>query len=490
MDGQQSIITHGIAVTGGSSDGLYPNFIRSMANNGGGTYHSASDAETLLKALLGIFNQMQPVNSVFASASLPVSVNSRGTYLNQVFMGMFRPDAEAKPRWPGNSSSTVRPRRPGHAAARRLDRHLGGQLVDRLHQPERDLVLDRAEHLLEQPAAGHAALVERLARRRHRGEGAAAQQTRRPMPPRRMAAVYTCVDCASNTVLGAGMSTRFNTANNLLTPALLGVDTATRDPLIDWVRGTNNAGAELGPTTGPLTTIRPSVHGDVLHSRPAVVNYGGSIGVVVFYGANDGMLRAVNGNQTGTGAGNELWSFVPQEFFGQLNRLRSNSPNIRLPSTPAGSSATPRDYFVDGPIGLYQRFAADGTVEKAMIFVGMRRGGRQIYAFDVTTPANPARNSSGRRPMRTSAGSARRGRSRAWPRSAATPIGGGLRRWLRRRGGRRSHPGHDDDGQRGLRAGRVHRHPPEELPDEPQRAGRRQPRRFRFRRLDRPRLRG
>ncbi len=51
-----------------------------------------------LKALREIFNEIQAVNSVFASASLPVSVNARGTYLNQVYMGMFRPDGERASR--------------------------------------------------------------------------------------------------------------------------------------------------------------------------------------------------------------------------------------------------------------------------------------------------------------------------------------------------------------------------------------------------------
>ena len=37
--------------------------------------------------------------------------------------------------------------------------------------------------------------------------------------------------------------------------------------------------------------MRGSVHGDVLHSRPAVINYGQPYGTVVFYGAN-GMSEA------------------------------------------------------------------------------------------------------------------------------------------------------------------------------------------------------
>ena len=101
-DGAQGIVTHGVAVTGASSDGNYPNFIHAIANAGGGSFHSAANADTLLKSLLEIFNEIQAVNSVFASASLPVSVNARGTYLNQVYMGMFRPDGDANPRWRGN----------------------------------------------------------------------------------------------------------------------------------------------------------------------------------------------------------------------------------------------------------------------------------------------------------------------------------------------------------------------------------------------------
>ncbi len=148
--------------------------------------------------------------------------------------------------------------------------------------------------------------------------------------------------------------------------------------LIDWARGTDNLGNESGP--GGTTTIRPTVHGDVLHSRPVALNYGGSPPrVVVFYGSNDGMLRAVEGKQTGTGAGNELWAFVAPETLGKLNRLRDEAPKLIIPSNPAGS-ATNKDYFLDGPIGAYQEGAT------AIIYVAARRGGNFIYAIDVSNP--------------------------------------------------------------------------------------------------------
>src|SRR4029078_1522165 len=54
---------------------------------------------------------------------------------------------------------------------------------------------------------------------------------------------------------------------------------ADKNSLINWVRGQDNVGDEQSPGNG--ISIRPSVHGDVLHSRPTVINYGTGTGVVV-----------------------------------------------------------------------------------------------------------------------------------------------------------------------------------------------------------------
>ncbi|HSC63619.1 MAG TPA: PilC/PilY family type IV pilus protein [Caldimonas sp.] len=391
-DGSQGIITHTVAVTGASSDGLYPNFMQAVANQGGGTFHSASDADTLLKSLLEVFNEIQAVNSVFASASLPVSVNARGTYLNQVYMGMFRPDGDAKPRWRGNlkqfqfgldaTGKLSLVDSTGVSAVSASTGFISPNSVSFWTAPSTFWSNQLLGTPLSNSDSPDGEVVEKgAAAQRLRYTYATSQDSRN---------VLTCIGCAAGTLLGGTGASRFATANTSITDTALGVSGSTaRNNLINWVRGGDNAGDEAGPTTTPATTVRPSIHGDVLHSRPAVVNYGGSIGVVVFYGANDGMLHAINGNSTGTGAGEELWSFVPEEMFGKLNRLRTNSPEVRLPSTPAASLATPRDYFIDGPIGVYQRFASDGSVAQALIFVGMRRGGRLLYAFDVTTPSAP-----------------------------------------------------------------------------------------------------
>ena len=384
----QGIVTHGIAVTGASSDGLYPNFIRSMANHGGGQYFAASNVDQLTLSLLQIFDQIQAVNSVFASASLPVSVNARGTYLNQVYMGMFRPDAGALPRWRGN----LKQYQFGLDALGNLSLvdSLGASAISAstgFISPSAVSFWSSANTFWANQPMGTPASASDAPDGEVVEKGAAAQRLRTAYAASQTGRqVLTCIGCTATLTT----PTSFASANAAITASALGVaDAASRAALIDWVRGTDNAGDERGPTTTPVTTVRASVHGDVLHSRPAVVNYGGSTGVVVYYGANDGMLHAVNGNTAGTSAGNELWSYVPEEMFAKLKRLRDDSPAMRLPTTAATSPAMPRDYFVDGPIGLYQKINAAGVSEKVIIYVGMRRGGRQLYAFDVTDPAAP-----------------------------------------------------------------------------------------------------
>ncbi|MGZ5181059.1 MAG: hypothetical protein ACXWC2_11300, partial [Ramlibacter sp.] len=170
-----------------------------------------------------------------------------------------------------------------------------------------------------------------------------------------------------------------------------------RTSLIRWIRGENNQADENNPypTVTPAITVRESVHGDVLHSRPLVINYGDARGIVAYYGANDGIFRAVNGNITGSigsspavPPGGEIWGLLLPEHYLYYDRLRQNTPELKFPST-FSTTARYKDYFIDGPTGSYQKLNADGTINTAHIFLTMRRGGRFMYALDVTQPAQP-----------------------------------------------------------------------------------------------------
>ncbi|MBI4291462.1 MAG: hypothetical protein HY661_08295 [Betaproteobacteria bacterium] len=192
---------------------------------------------------------------------------------------------------------------------------------------------------------------------------------------------------AAKAIATTSVSTQTNATGSIVAGRKTDADTAARTNLINWVRGEENAEDENADTV--LSNVRSSIHGDVLHSRPAVINYnrfGTDNDVFVFYGANDGIFHAVQGGFASNG-GTEVWGFVAQESFSKLRRLRDNTPTI--------NSTAHRDYFFDGPIGVYTRDVnSDGRLissdgDKVWLFIGMRRGGRYIYALDVSDPANP-----------------------------------------------------------------------------------------------------
>jgi Tfp pilus tip-associated adhesin PilY1 len=190
------------------------------------------------------------------------------------------------------------------------------------------------------------------------------------------------------TSLLTSLSSQSRAAGTITAATNTSGDTLERDKLISWARGIDNKDAENGGADA--TDVRASVHGDVLHSRPAVVNYnryGDDNDVFIFYGSNDGHLRAIKGGSLASGGGKEQWTFVAPEFFSKLKRQRDQSPTL--------SSTNPRDYFFDGPIAIYALDAdknnkiEQNTGDKVYLFVGMRRGGRMLYALDVTDPVNP-----------------------------------------------------------------------------------------------------
>lgn len=173
------------------------------------------------------------------------------------------------------------------------------------------------------------------------------------------------------------------------TGTILMGSTLTKNDLINWVRG-QNVRNEDNPTLS-MTGVRGYLHGDVLHSRPAVINYNRSSqpanrDIVVYYGSNDGIFHAAKGGQDDADGG-EKWGFIPTELFNKLPRLYDASPSI--------TSSNPKPYFIDGPISAYQKDAnSDGQYiasdnDLVYLYLGLRRGGRFIYALNVSDPDSP-----------------------------------------------------------------------------------------------------
>jgi type IV pilus assembly protein PilY1 len=129
--------------------------------------------------------------------------------------------------------------------------------------------------------------------------------------------------------------------------------------------------------------------GDIFHSTPALVTppflfssdttYNAfkttssvaSRPTVLLAGANDGMVHATRESD-----GAELWAFIPPDILGDLKDLTA--------------AIAQHDFYVDGsPIAADVKIGATPTWKTAAIF-GLRRGGRNYYALDITDTTNPA----------------------------------------------------------------------------------------------------
>lgn len=171
--------------------------------------------------------------------------------------------------------------------------------------------------------------------------------------------------------------------------------TITAEELIHFVRGYEADG----------TTPRGWMHGDVMHSKPVVLNYqkfdfndpvkestpciGATVDSCnkgyVFVGANDGMLHAYR-----DATGEEAWAFIPPDLLPNLQYLTDTDRHY---------------YFVDNsPVVYVYDKNGDGNIhptdDKAILIFGLRRGGGSstitsgaqgsYHALDITDPENPA----------------------------------------------------------------------------------------------------
>ena len=128
-----------------------------------------------------------------------------------------------------------------------------------------------------------------------------------------------------------------------------------------------------------------------MHAQPAILNYGDTPAenkTTVFVSTNQGFLHAIDPEvasgedpaDTDIGA-EELFAWIPPELLGNLQRYYENEK----------SSVHP--YGLDGGMSVWiDDRDNDLTVdsdEKAYLFVGMRRGGSNYYALDVSDRKRP-----------------------------------------------------------------------------------------------------
>ena len=349
-DGDQLVSTHTIAFD--LDDAAAITLLQDTAQESGGSFFFADDVETLALALLNIIAEITERSLSFTAPSVSVNTFNRTQNLNDLYLTVF--SSRTKVHWPGNLKKfTVE----------------NGQIVDAAGSlavnPATGFFYDTTKSIwTDGTADGNDVML-----------GGAAHEL--PTPASRN--LYTNNDGTNNLVAAANALHPTNVA--AFTGADFGLTGGTGEPTIDemirWMRGEDLRDEDID---GSTADTRNAI-GDPLHSQPASIVYGGSPespDVVVFVGTNDGYLHAIDGS-----TGQELWSFVPKELLGDMNRLYFDpTSNFKHYGIDGNIVPVMKDTDMDGDI-------EPGDGDFVYILFGLRRGGSSFYALDVTVKNSP-----------------------------------------------------------------------------------------------------
>ncbi|MCU0624841.1 MAG: PilC/PilY family type IV pilus protein, partial [Gemmatimonadaceae bacterium] len=351
VPGRQNAITYTI---GFGPEVAGSTFLDGVAARGGGRSFAANDVTQLTAALQSIFGDILQSGSTFVAPSVSVNAFNRTQANNELYVSVFKPDDTL--RWPGNVKKY------GIRDGRIVDA-LGAEVVDDATGFLRDGTRSLWSATREDDAVTSGGAASRL-----------------PAPPQRRLFTYIAASGLADLTAGANAFATSNATG--LTDAVLNTGGAapSREDVINWARGVDTADADGdGDRTETLRSL-----GDPLHARPALVTYGGTSGRtdaadgVVYVPTNDGFLHAFDAR-----SGEELWGFIPPELLGRLVDLYRNP------------SVAQRTYGLDADVRLLKfDVNQDGVVDAAAgdrvwLFFGMRRGGRHLYALDVTDRNRP-----------------------------------------------------------------------------------------------------
>ena len=300
---------------------------------------------------------MSKTESTFVSPSATLNLQSRFRHDEDVYFSLFRPESTA--RWTGN--------------LKRYRQGAGASGLAELFDAEGEPALaDGAASFADGARSYWSADADGA----NVGLGGAAERLAAKFPSHASRNVYTWTGAGSD--LLAADENRLAATNPALeadwfevAPSRLEDDPGYLARVVEWARG-----ADLYDVDGDGRTddVRAEM-GDPLHSQPVVVNYDGGHRVV-FVATNEGYLHAID-----AATGDELWSFVPRELLANLAKFHDDEPVSR------------RIYGLDGGLTAWvddaDRDARVDAGERAMLYVGMRRGGDSYYAIDVTSRTAP-----------------------------------------------------------------------------------------------------
>lgn len=362
--------------------------LQMLARAGGGKHFSldcvdctpADAADELAALLIDIVRELQVSGAAVGAATVPVNSFNRTEHLDDLYLSVFQPAAGQ--RWKGNVKK-YRLAPNGDI----LGRHdvlavnaLTGRLEPRVGSlwPADPAIADGDDVLAGGAAA---ALPDPSDRRIYTNDGGASAHALSSYAVEKVAERADAASVLGYRSVGVeppGCPDRPGDAPaDASNPAVC--------HLVAWIKGADvkdavPAATDVTPAgNGNLTEPRRDL-GDPLHTRAAVVSYGGEAEearVVVYSLTNDGALHAFDPD-----TGGERWAFIPWDRLDRMLALYRD--RAARPRTSLGLDGQIRVLTLDRNGNGQVEPAADGSGDRVILYFGMRRGGRNIYAVDVT----------------------------------------------------------------------------------------------------------
>jgi type IV pilus assembly protein PilY1 len=323
------IFTHTIGFAAGTTANA---FLNDLAINGGGDFYTADNTEDLVTVFQSILKTVKDVNATFVSPGVAVNQLNRLTHNDELYFALFKP-AEGT-IWPGNVKRY------------RLD---GSDILDKNGLN----AVDSVTGFFNEGSHSYWSL---LADGNDVREGGTASRMDLP----REAYVFE----GAGTIINS--SNLFHEDNSSITITDLAVGAladpdAARETVLKWARGVD---VKDDDADGSTTDARQAM-GDPIHSQPVIVNYS-LTDSAVFVATNHGFLHSFDPS-----TGEENFAVIPKDLLNNLYDLYQDS------------STFSHVYGLDGDMVLR-------TVgSNKYLYVGMRRGGNNYYAFDITSKTNP-----------------------------------------------------------------------------------------------------
>jgi len=355
LDDTQNVITYTIGFNTNQT------LLQDAANKGGGKYYTADDTAGLTDVFTSIITEILAINTTFIAPAVSVNAFNRFNHRNELYYALFKPNS--RPKWNGN-----------------IKRFQLEGIPPEIVDANGNLAIDNNTGFFKVDATSVWTAAADAPDGDEVKKGGAASRLTLP----RNIYTYTSATSPNETSIISTIN-KLHESNTAITASMLGDATLTSlevSDILTWARGVDLFDDDSDIDT---TDIR-RLMGDPLHTKPVLITYGGTDtlpDITLFAGSNNGQLMAID-----TTDGSEVFTFIPQELLPLLPTLYDDTT---VPDHPYGLDG-PLTTWVNDSNGngiLYNASNVLDTGEHAYLYQGMRRGGKNYYALDVTDRSAP-----------------------------------------------------------------------------------------------------